>query len=68
MVYDLLGAFHVDEANTSEAWECGCTACIGQVSSLFEHRYCSHGEEESFSSVELNESHVAVEMAENLIA
>lgn len=68
MVYELLGAFHVEEQDTSEAWECGCAACIGQVSSFFEHRYCSHGEEESFSSVELNDSHVAVEMAENLIA
>jgi hypothetical protein len=67
MVYDLLGAFHVDEAHTAEAWECGCAACIGQVSSFFAHNNsCSDGEE-SFSSVELNDSHVGVEIADALL-
>lgn len=67
MVYELLGTFHVEEQDTAGAWECGCTACIGQVSSFFTHRYCSHGEEESFSSVELNDSHLGVEMAGALL-
>jgi len=67
MVYDLIGTFHVDEGHTAEAWECGCPSCIGQVSSFFEHRYCCSEEEESCSSVELDESHVAVEMAGALV-
>ena len=67
MVYDLLGTFHVDEAHTAEAWECGCPTCIGQVSSFFAHNNsCSDGEE-SFSSVELNGSHVGVEIADALV-
>jgi hypothetical protein len=67
MVYDLLGKFHIEEQDTTGAWECGCAACIGQVSSFFDRLYCPHREEDSCSSVELNESHVAVEMAEAIV-
>jgi hypothetical protein len=67
MVYDLIGTFHVDEGHTAEAWECGCPSCIGQVSSFFTHRYCSSEEDDSFSSVELNDSHIGVEMAGALV-
>lgn len=66
MVYDLIGTFHADEAHAAEAWECGCPSCIGQVSSFFTHRYC-YQEGESFSSVELDESHLGVEMAGALV-
>jgi len=67
MVYDLIGTFHVEEEDTAGAWECACPSCIGQVSSFFAHRYCCSEEEESFSSVELNDSHVAVEIAGALV-
>lgn len=67
MVYDLIGTFHVDEGHTAEAWECGCPSCIGQVSSFFTHRYCCSEEDDSCSSVDLNDSHVGVEMAGALV-
>jgi hypothetical protein len=67
MVYDLIGTFHVEEHDTAGVWECACPSCIGQVSSFFAHRHCCSEEEDSFSSVELNESHVAVEMAGSLV-
>jgi hypothetical protein len=67
MVYDLIGTFHVEQEDTAGAWECACPNCIGQVSSFFAHRYCCSDGEESFSSVELNDSHVAVEMAGSLV-
>lgn len=66
MVYDLIGTFHVEQEDTAGAWECACPSCIGQVSSFFEHRYCC-SEVESCSSVELNDSHLGVEMAGALV-
>jgi hypothetical protein len=67
MVYDLIGTFHVEQDDTAGAWECACPSCIDQVSSFFAHRYCCSEEDESCSSVDLNDSHIGVEMAGSLV-